>query len=183
MLKNRKKNIFSPAHHPPLDAHFFHLIKCGAQWGPFPIPSSFSKSRHEAHQSATISSILSGDIRHPSCHSNIFYFVKKNQTILIHNTKIELDWPSSMLTILLIVTLSFFKTKLSDNVGGGRGSRSSISTAHMLERRLSLNCWGEMWTLPLSRDYSVTLESQQIQSARQADRKMSLMMVFWYSET
>ena len=146
-------------------------------------PSSFSKSRHEAHQSATISSILSGDIRHPSCHSNIFYFVKKNQTILIHNTKIELDWPSSMLTILLIVTLSFFKTKLSDNVGGGRGSRSSISTAHMLERRLSPCCWGEMWTLPLSSHYSVTLESQQIHSGQQPDRKMSLMMVFWSSET
>ena len=53
-------------------------------------PSSFSESSHEAHQSGPISPSLSGDIRHPSCHSNIFYFVKKNLTILIHNTKTEL---------------------------------------------------------------------------------------------
>ena len=74
---------FPPPRYPPLPSPrcpFFQFDQMWSAVGTISHPSSFSKSRHEAHQSATISSILSGDIRHPSCHSNIFYFVKIRQS-------------------------------------------------------------------------------------------------------
>ena len=86
------------------------------RWGVGTIshPSSFSESSHEAHQSGPISPSLSGDIRHPSCHSNIFYFVPKNPTILIHRHKDAsqpsvclMSSPGHLMTILLIVAHSF----------------------------------------------------------------------------